>query len=256
MSVIQHVDDIYIWDTGSTDGTIEIIDHIIKQKKNIHFKKLGENNFDEAAIRSEMLQSDNSDWIIIVDGDEIWWGDSIKQVVETIKSKGENIESIVVPTYNLVGDIFHYQEKEAGRYNLAGKVGHYALRAFNRHIPGLTTKGEHGVFGWFDAEGKRVEERDPSKMVFVDAPYLHASHLRRSDKNKDVYKRSKKLKYEIGESFPKDFYYPEVFFRDRPMIVPCIWEPMDFSFKSKAFFVTPVRKIYRRTLMKNKEHGY
>lgn len=259
MSVINYVDRVRIWDTGSTDGTLEIIEHVAKLNKDIYFKKSDENKFDEAAIRSEMLQNDNSDWIVIVDGDEIWWDDSIKKVVDTINSSGDNIESIVVPTYNMVGDVFHYQEKQAGRYNLAGRVGHYGLRAFSKRIPGLTTKGEHGIFGWFDAEGKRIEERDPSKIVFVDAPYLHVTHLQRSNKkfgDNEVYKRSRKLKYEIGNEFPKDFYYPEVFFRSRPKIVPSVWNSHGPAFKFRAFFETPVRKIYRRTLLRFKKHGY
>ncbi|KKS90788.1 MAG: Glycosyl transferase family 2 [Candidatus Woesebacteria bacterium GW2011_GWA1_43_12] len=256
MSVIKYVDRAHIWDTGSTDGTIEIIENIMKLNENIDFKKLSVNKFDEAKIRDEMLQKDDCDWVIIVDADEVWWDDSIKQVVDTINSSGDNIESIVVPTYNLVGDIFHYQEKKAGRYNLASKVGHYALRAFNRHIPGLTTKGKHGIFGWFDAEGKRIEKRNQSKMIFVEAPYLHATHLRRSDKNQDVYKRSKKLKYEIGDEFPKDFYFPEVFFKDRPKIVTSVWNTPDLKYKFRAFIETPLRKIYRRTLLRFQKHGY
>jgi len=71
-----------------------------------------------------------------------------------------------------------------------------------------------------------------------------------------VYKRAKKLKYELGSALPPDFYYPEVFFRDRSKIVPSIWQPMDFKFKLRAFFETPLRKIYRRTLLKYKKHGY
>jgi hypothetical protein len=68
--------------------------------------------------------------------------------------------------------------------------------------------------------------------------------------------RSKKNKHEIGIPVPLDFYYPEVFFRPRPKIVPSVWETPSFNFKLKAFVETPLRKIYRRTLLKNKEHGY
>ncbi len=259
MSVLHHVDDIYILDTGSTDNTIKVIERIVKLNKNVHFKKSIGSSFDEEVVRGEMLSNDSSDWIITVDGDEIWWEDSIKKVVDTIRYRGEDIESIVVPTYNLVGDMFHYQEKEAGRYNLAGRVGHYNLRAFNRRIPGLTAKGGHGVFGWFDSDGKKIEERDPTKIVFIDAPFLHVTHLQRSDKkfgDNEVYKRSRKLKYEIGDGFPKDFYYPEVFFRDRPKIVPSVWNTPDLKFKFRSALETPLRKIHRRTFLRFQKYGY
>jgi hypothetical protein len=55
-----------------------------------------------------------------------------------------------------------------------------------------------------------------------------------------------KLKYEIGEPFPKDFYYPEVFFRPRPEIVESPWKVMNPKFKFRALFETPPRKIKRR----------
>src|SRR5947199_252014 len=95
MSVLHWVDDIHIWDTGSTDGTLEIIQEIVKIKNDIDFKKLNIENFDEEKLRMEMLTKDDSDWIIIVDADEIWWEDSIKKVIETIRKEGESLESIV-----------------------------------------------------------------------------------------------------------------------------------------------------------------
>src|SRR5258708_7634968 len=108
----------------------------------------------------------------MLDGDEIWWNDSVSSVTSTIK-KSFDLESIIVPTVNLVGDIFHYQDESAGKYHLAGKVGHYNLRAINRNIPGLHSQGIHGVWGWADSENKMIKDRDPSKIKFIDMPYLH-----------------------------------------------------------------------------------
>jgi hypothetical protein len=206
-----------------------------------------------------MLENSSTDWIFIVDADEIWWDNSVKLIRETIEKSGDQIESIIVPTFNMVGDMFHYQEQIAGRYNLAGKSGHYGLRLFNTKIPGLHTEGGHGVFGWIDDRGQRIENRNPEKIKYINAPYIHTTHLLRSDKpecEENVYKRHKKFKYEIGIKVPLNFYYPEVFFRLRPEIVQSVWDTPNLSFKLKAFIETPMRKIYRRTLLKNKEHGY
>lgn len=266
MSVIDYVDKVRIWDTGSTDGTLEIIKKIsetksAKDRELFEFKKVG-GNFDEEKVRQEMLGTDlrsKTDWILIVDGDEIWWEESIRKVIETIKTRGRSIESVVVPTYNLVGDIFHYQEERAGRYHLAGRTGHLALRALNCKIPGLCARGEHGVFGWFDNEGKRIEERDQSNIVYIDAPYLHATHLKRSinwfSENK-VFKRLQKFKYEIGEEFSKDFYFPEVFFRPRLEFIESPWESMNLNYKLLAGFGTPLKKLYRRTFLPFRRYGY
>lgn len=261
MSIYSYVDKIKIWDTGSTDSTRLIIKEIINLPESsgkIFYQDTLLEKFDEKYARQKMLEESSADWIFIVDADEVWWNDSAKLIRKTIEEDNQ-IESIIVPTFNMVGDIFHYQEEEAGRYNLAGKTGHYGLRFFSKKIPGLHTEGGHGVFGWVDDKGIRIENRDIKKIKYLNAPYIHTTHLLRSNKkikDEEVFKRHKKFKYEIGIKVPLDFYYPEVFFRPRPKIVPSVWNTPDFYFKFMAFIETPLRKIYRRTFLKNKEHGY
>ncbi len=247
-SVINHVDKILLWDTGSTDSSLQIEKKLAKKYPDkIILKTLDQNSsgeFSEARERQEMLDQTSADWFLVLDGDEIWWEDSVKKVIDLIRTKGDKFESVVVPTINLVGDIFHFQGSSAGRYKFGEKVGHYNLRAVKRSIPGLHSQGEHGVWGWADGDGKMIQDRNTYK--FIDAPYLHATNLKRSSAYSEVVKRVKKYRFELGEEFPKDFYYPEVFFRDRPTIVPSPWQVMPGSFRFRAFFETPLRKIKRR----------
>lgn len=259
MSIINHVDKVLLWDTGSTDGTFEIIEEITKRQKakgKISFREVRNvTPVSFAKVRQEMLDDTDTDWFIVVDGDEIWWQDSIRHLVSAINKKGDKIEAIVVPTYNLVGDIFHYQEEAGGQYRLAGRKGHLNLRAVNRGIPSLHSSGPHGTWGWVDGKGKMIQDRDPKKIVFIDAPYLHATHLARAAtrlEEVDVPKRAAKLKYEIGVEFPKDFYYPEVFFRPRPEIVPSPWIKRSLGYAIRAVFETPLKKIKRKIIKKTK----
>lgn len=249
-SVVEYVDKILLWDSGSTDETLEIIKELRKKYPNkIDFKEREINSAEEfTQVRQEMLDETTSDWFLVVDGDEVWWDDSIRKVIKLIQEKGNELESVVVPTINPVGDIFHYQEEAAGKYKIVGKVGHFNLRAINTRIPGLQALGPHGQMGWADGEGKMIQERGSEKVIFVDAPYLHMTHLKRAGGNKDaeVVKRTMKLKYEIGRSFPKDFYYPEAFFSDRPRMVPSPWGVMGPGFKLRAVIETPARKLKRR----------
>ena len=251
MSVYSHVDRIRIWDMGSTDYTRSIIGKILDLPDSpgkVFYEDAYMDNFDEEYARQHMLDQTTSDWFIVVDADEIWWNDSITKVIDLIQEKGDELESIVVPTILPVGDMFHRQEENAGRYNLAGHVGHYNLRAVNRKIPGLHSSGRHGVWGWVDGDEKMIQYRDPKKIGYVDAPYLHTTHLKRSGNGRDidVFKRKMKLKHEIGKPFSKDFYYPEVFFKSRPEIVESPWKVMDVPFTTRSFFETPLRKIKRR----------
>ena len=253
MSVIKYVDRVLLWDTGSTDNTIEIIEEILKTpegREKVEFKKCDPVTPETfTKVRQEMLDATNTDWFLMVDGDEAWFDDSIKKVVDTIQEKGDKLESIVVPTINLIGDIYHYQEEAGGNYELAGKRGHFNLRGVNRKIPGLKSFGPHGKWGWADSTGKMIEKRAARKIAFVDAPYLHATHLQRSGEFKkegDVPKRKMKLKYELGIPFPKDYFYPEVLFRDKPDSVPSPWVKMTPEFKRRAAIETPLKKLKRR----------
>jgi len=254
MSVIDHVDRLLLWDDGSTDGTRKILKEIksrYPQKVSLQLNKAMSGASEFAAVRQKMLDQTNADWFLMLDADEIWWESGIKHLIGTIKEKGNEFESIVVPTINLVGDMYHYQEEKAGNYRLAGRVGHYNLRVVNRSIPGLKSDKPHGRWGWADEKGRQIQNRNQQKIKFLKTPYLHTSFLHRSrtvSGDAEVIKRAKKLKYEIGESFSLDYYYPEVFFRPKPSFIPNIWQTMSTEFKNKATWQTPLRKVKRRLL--------
>lgn len=253
ISVINYVDQVLLWDTGSNDETREIMKEIKRlypDKIKINFLS-GVDIYEFAKVRQQMLDETKTDWFMVVDGDEVWWEESIRKLVETIDNEGDQLESIVVPTINLVGDIFHYQEEAAGNYHLAGRRGHLNLRAINKSIPGLHSDNPHGTWGWVDGENKMIQDRAKEKVKFIDAPYLHATFLRRAGKeglDEKVPKRKNKLKHEIGASFPEDFYYPEAFFKVKPTFIESPWEVMDLKFKLIAYWQTPLRKIKRRLL--------
>lgn len=257
MSVIHHVDSVLLYDTGSTDETVSIIKEILKTregKKKVVFKSLPavtSETFKEA--RQQMLEDTKDGWILMLDGDEVWWEDSINIFKNTIEERGKLLESIVVPTVNLVGDIYHHQDPSSGRYNLAGRTGHLNLRGVSRQIPGLHSQGLHGQWGWVDGENKMIQYRNPAKVIYIEAPYLHATNIPRAGNivnEADVPKRKIKRKYELGTPFPLDFYYPEVFFRDKPEIVPSPWVKMDNRFKTIAALQTPLRRLKRRIVKK------
>lgn len=246
-SIADYVEKILLWDTGSSDETLEIIKTLQKKYSDkIDFKKREINTSEDfTKVRQEMLDATFSDWFIVLDGDEIWYEESIKKVVGQINKNGEE-EALVVPSVNLVGDIFHYRGAETGKYQFGRLKGHYNLRAVRRNIPGLYSSGIHGVWGWADEDQKQIQDRNTYK--FINAPYLHATNLRRSKFDENVIKRQKKLKYEIGKEFPKDFYYPEAFFKDVPDFLESPWTTMKYSFKIRAYLESPARLIKRKLI--------
>lgn len=246
MSIVDRVDKVLIWDTGSTDKTVEIVQEIIRRVgEKVIFKEVGEvDKFQYTKMRQQMLEQSDCDWIMILDGDEVWSNDSIDKIVAIINEKGARLNGIVVPFYSLLGDVYHFQEKLAGKYKLLGKTGHYSLRFLNKKISGLHVELPYGKEGYYDENNTIVH--DLSEVVFVDAPYFHATHLQRSSKER----KGNKYKYELGSHFAKDFQYPEVFFMDKPSVVINNLPTASLSFKLISGILTIPRRI-KRLLFKN-----
>lgn len=242
MSVIDYVDKILIWDTGSTDGTVDIIKELMEvYRDKISFKEVGEvNKYQFAEIRQKMLEESECDWVLILDGDEIWWDDSIKKLREEINLKGNQIDGIVVPMVVPVGDIFHLQEERAGRYEVLGKKGHLTLKAFSKSIPSLHVDDFYGKEAFLDKDNTPIQERE--KIIFLNTPFLHVTHLKRS-KYKRKYDKSK---YELGNPVSENFKFPEVFYKNYPRQIPDPFQKISGTDLIKAKFLTPLRKLKRR----------
>ena len=251
MSVIDQVDRMLVWDMGSEDKTFDILEKIKKEYPDkVELNKCKKDD-DYTKLRQDMLGMTKSDWVMILDGDEVWWKDSLKKVLSNIERKKDRLESIITPYFNIVGDIFHYQPEVAGRYKIDDRYGHITIRFINRNIPGLYTRRPHGQHGYFDQEDKLIQDRSIKKRKFIDAPFMHFTHIRRSTSkmlDESVHKRDKKYKVELGNEFTLDFYYPEIFFRDRPEIIRSPWEVMNKSYKIKATLSTLPLNLKRRII--------
>ncbi len=239
-SVVSYVDKVFLWDTGSTDSTLQIIKELIKRwPEKIEFREIGKVNASTlVSARQKMLEETDSDWIMLLDGDEVWWEESIKKVVSKVPKLSNDVVSIAVPFYNCVGDIFHYQQSAAGRYNIAGKTGHRTLR-FIRKVEGMKVLGTYPHE--FYTTDNKLPIQESSKVEFIDVPYLHLTHLTRSSKG-----GKRKEKSEIGIPFSLDFYYPEVLFRPKPGIISSPWRKTEGLSLAKALLATPLRRIKRR----------
>jgi len=260
MSVIDFVDKVFIWDTGSTDKTIEIIKEIQRLKpEKVYFKEVGKVNPDEfTKVRQKMLNETKTDWLILVDGDEVWWEDSIKKVISIIVEKGNNLDSIACKYKNLIGDIYHFQNERAGKYKIDEKMGFFNIRAINMKIGGLKVSKPHGQQGYFNEANILIQNMNKMRRVIVDnSSYLHFTNLSRSSGSFDlkVPKRKQKYKYELGKPFPLDFYYPEVFFRPRPMVVDNPWNKRDVNYLIRSAVETPLKEI-KRKFFRNRNSGY
>lgn len=242
MSVVDFVDKILVWDSGSTDRTAEIVREVSEVKgKKIEFREVGKvDKYKFPKIRQAMLLESKCDWVLILDGDEIWWESSIKKLISEIKTKGNKIEGIVVPMLVPVGDIYHFQESQAGQYQLLDRKGHLSLRAINKKIPGLHADWPYGKESYLDSQNRPIQER--AGIIFLDAPYLHTTHLKRSSQKKIP----DKFKYELGNEIAEGFKFPEVFYQEYPPFIASPFVRLSGAKLAAARMLTPLRKIKRR----------
>ena len=84
MSVIDFLDQLIIYDTGSIDNTNRIIKEIInvdRYRNKIIYEKLGEitsENFHK--VRQRQIDISKTDYFMVVDGDEIWYQNSLAEL--------------------------------------------------------------------------------------------------------------------------------------------------------------------------------
>lgn len=241
MSVVDHVDKMLVWDTGSTDNTVKIIEEVKRIKPDkIEFKQVGDVDKDEfTKMRQSMLNQSICDWILILDGDEVWWNNSLKKIANFINQEMSAC-GIVVPMKVPAGDIYHFQDESAGRYTILGKTGHLSLKVISRNISGLHIGLPYGKEGFFDKDDKLIQDR--GDIIYLDTPFLHLTHLKRSSQKR----KYNKFKYEVGNRIPIDFKFPEVFYGKYPSFVPSPLVKISVAAYIKSSLLTPLRKIKRK----------
>ena len=252
-SILDIAEKILIYDTGSADKTVEIV-KTIKSKK-IIFEEKGEVDAKGLTqLRREQLARTKTDWFLILDGDEVWPEQTKKELVKKIKNADKSDWGIVVRTWNLVGDVYHYHpESIRYRWPFAPKdyKGWANLRVMRRSIPGLHIKGDYPLEAYCDRDETPIQNYGDQHLLFLKNRYFHTTYLRRSDtreRDKSVLNRLKKSKMELGMSFSKNFKYPEVFYKKLPKIVTSPWTKRS-NFESFVSLVqTPIKETRRRVL--------
>lgn len=239
-SILDYVDELVIWDTGSTDQTVALIQsfHSPKIKLTLH-GEVDELGF--TAARQAMLASVSADWVMLVDGDELWPRRALVESRAAIQSG--QFDFLTHQTLNLLGDVYHYQEPAAGHYHIGQYTGHLNIRFVNLSIPGLHFDLPYGHEGFFDSTNTPIQ--DHLKTTLIQTPYLHTSFLIRSS-HKGVIQRTSKFKYELGLLVPASFPYPSSLYQVAPPQVISPWAHRSVGFTLNALWQSPLKYVRRR----------
>ena len=234
MSVIEYMDKILIFDTGSSDNTVLIIEDIINYHplgSKIFFVKKGRvNKYEFKLLRQEQIELTETKWFLVLDGDEIWYKELISNLIDI--SKMQDCKMIATRFHNCVGDVFHYKDFSSENYCIKGIVGSITIRAYSKEIEGIHCSGDYGVEGYFDKNFQEVQKRE--KEIYIqDGFYFHTSYLQRSSSLFNDWKipyRRKKVFAKLTNSISKDFKFPEVFYLEKPIGIPDPFKKISFQF--------------------------
>ncbi len=248
-SVIEYVDKVLIWDTGSSDNTVRIIQELVKKyPKKIISKNVGQVPVSELSnLRTQMIKESKGDWIFLVDGDEIWPEKELKEFLISVKQAKKDTIAFVNNTRNCVGDIFHYLPENLGQYRIGDRTGSFNIRLI-RKTSDLAVSGLYPLECYTNKEGSINNQ--VNKLQFVNSWYLHTSFLNRSKvKGKNSGSLGRKKIWERG-IFLKESELPEVFFQNYPKWIPSPFKNRGLPYETMAHLADMARYLKKSVRQK------
>lgn len=245
-STLPEVDKLIIYDTGSSDQTVDIINQIYQRlgSKKIDFvqRRITDKN-EVVKIRQEMVVKTETDWFLLVDGDEVWNKPTLKSLKLFLSKQPDKTIGVAMRTRNCVGDIYHYLPNNLGHYHILGHSGHLTIRAYRRH-PEFSWRGTYPLEGYTNQSGQIINDL-PEKLAFFDDYYWHMTHLPRTSSTATTWGfRSNRL--HRGITIESTTQLPEVFSDpDRPdHFNPLVHRSLGYELV--ASLVSPIKNIKAR----------
>lgn len=184
-SIVDYVDKIFVFDTGSTDATPQVLEKLAHEYPDkIIFEQKGyRDKSTHTALRQEMLERTTTDWFMIVDGDEVWTKRAIEEAIQLINTN-EEVTWIVTPYYLCVGDMYHtyYKEKYDPFYN---RVGFFTPRLI-KNTGDLEWRGDYELDTLYKkSDGKMLYNKD--NITYINNKWWHLTHLCRSPLDSEIF---------------------------------------------------------------------
>jgi glycosyltransferase involved in cell wall biosynthesis len=244
-SVLPYCQRMLIFDTGSMDKTVEIIKSINSPK--IIFEEKGEVDPQELVLlRQEQLKRTETDWFLILDGDEIWPPAELETVLHMAEKSPKNIKAVYNWVRNCIGDVYHYLPDSAGRYEIARDKGNLNIRLIRKTLE-LKVVGEYPL-EYYGDEAEPLQNQTEN-LKGSKAWVLHTTFLKRSSLKKQKVSGSfgRKKFPEKGLLINKK-ELPEILFKSDLKGIPDPLKKRGFLYEAAAFITTPLINCRRKVI--------
>lgn len=138
MSTLPYVEAAVVFDTGSTDGTVDLIQDVMKrypgkvqliQKDLPNMQPWGVTgkpfvpSIEVGSVRNVMRDASKTELLLTVDADEVYPRDAMRALVAGLNSFGKNLDCAYVPLHWFGNDIKHIASKcDPAVYPITGRV--------------------------------------------------------------------------------------------------------------------------------------
>lgn len=176
-SVLPLAKHVLVYDTGSTDATLEVLSSIQSEKLQI-VRKTFSSPSELTCFRNEMIELTHTEWFMLVDGDELYPAHAVRRISEEIRTVPPTVHKIAIRRVHFMGSFnFVSRVDSTGRIYRAAKVRwrpgilpHYRLRADTEYLvddPSATLQA-HRI------------------LLPEDIFFFHCQYLARSSKDDEV----------------------------------------------------------------------
>lgn len=183
LSVLPYCEECIVFDTGSTDNTLEILSSLRDIFPNLHYEDKGEQTpAGLTKLLNEMKNKSKGDWILRVDDDEVFPRETMAEIL-TINNG--------VPVYSI--PLLHYEDRnfinpEAHSKN---RPGFFVARLF-KNVEEINWVNDWGneVLSF---NGERVSSRAFQTHLCrkLKNPFLHLGELRQGKRKHEYFYHKK-----------------------------------------------------------------
>ncbi len=177
-SVLPLAEQVLVYDTGSTDRTLEEIRSIRSPK--IELVATGQRSpLELAQLRNEMIDRTTTEWCMIVDGDEIYPAHAVARIAELIPTIPDSIHRIAVHRRHFVS-AFNFVSG-------TDRIGRIYRRATIRH--GIASSRVANAVGHetpYLVANPSTPWAQFSRCLPADVWFFHCQYLVRSSKDADM----------------------------------------------------------------------
>lgn len=196
-----------IRDDGSTDGTINIINEVVKQNNNVTMYK-GENLGPARSFMDLIYNSNEADYYAFADQDDVWDSKKIISAINKMKGK-ENEPTLYISALQVVDENLNEIEfrKVQGNFCLEGEmVKNFATgctQVFNNNLRNLLKKHKPEFIVMHDSWITRVCYAVGGNVIIDENSYIK---YRQHEKNLIGYKdaKLKKIKKQYKMAFKRN----------------------------------------------------